>query len=69
MSDYRGDDWQKNVQERGRVLDWRENEELDGGIMSIFEYIGLTLISLGICMFVFIGITCAVFKLMEYWSS
>lgn len=56
MSDTRGDDGERDVQERGWFLDWREDEKLDGEIMNAFEYIGLTLMALGIGLLIVMGV-------------
>jgi hypothetical protein len=56
MSDTGRDDGERDVQERGWLLDWGKDEELEGEIMNAFEYIGLTLMALGIGMFILAGI-------------
>lgn len=56
MFDTRGDDAERDVQERGWFLDWREDEKLDGEIMNAFEYIGLTLMALGIGLLIVMGV-------------
>lgn len=56
MSDTRGDDGERDVQERGWFLDWGEDEKLDGEIMNAFEYIGLTLMALGIGLLIVMGV-------------
>lgn len=56
MSDTGRDDGERDVQERSWLLDWGKDEELEGEIMNAFEYIGLTLMALGIGMFILAGI-------------
>ena len=56
MSDTGRDDGERNVQEPSWLLDWGKDEELEGEIMNAFEYIGLTLMALGIGIFILMGI-------------
>lgn len=65
MSDTGRDDGERDVQERGWLLDWRKNEELEGEIMNAFEYIGLTLMALGISLFILMGIVYIIAKYTE----
>jgi len=59
------DDKERDVQERGWFLDWREDDEVEGEIMNAFEYVGLTLMSLGIGMFILMGIVYIIAKYIE----
>jgi len=46
-------------------LDWREDDEVEGEIMNAFEYVGLTLMALGIGMFILMGIVYIIAKYIE----
>jgi hypothetical protein len=59
------DDKERDVQERGWFLDWREDDEVEGEIMNAFEYVGLTLMALGIGMFILMGIVYILAKYIE----
>ncbi|NBS69223.1 hypothetical protein EBT31_09975 [bacterium] len=59
------DDKERDVQERGWFLDWREDDEVEGEIMNAFEYVGLTLMALGIGMFILMGIVYIIAKYIE----
>jgi len=59
------DDKERDVQERGWFLDWREDDEVEGEIMNAFEYVGLTLMALGIGMFILTGIVYIIAKYIE----
>lgn len=65
MSDTGRDDGERNVQKPSWLLDWGKDEELEGEIMNAFEYIGLTLITLGISLFILMGIVYIIAKYTE----
>ena len=65
MSDTGGDDTKGDVQKWGWLLDWGEDDEVEGEIMNAFEYVGLTLVALGIGMFILTGIVYIFAKFIE----
>ena len=65
MLDPRRDVAERNAKKQGWFLDWGEDEELEGEIMNAFEYVGLTLMALGIGMFILAGIVYLLAKYVE----
>ena len=65
MSDTGGDDTKRDVQKWGWLLDWGEDDEVEGEIMNAFEYVGLTLMALGIGLFILMGIVYIFSKFIE----
>jgi hypothetical protein len=65
MSDTGGDDTKRDVQKWGWLLDWGEDDEVEGEIMNAFEYVGLTLVALGIGLFILMGIVYIFSKFIE----